>query len=73
VDAIDDRGRTVDLAALEPGEAMVRALRGTLRYPPDHVATVRASRALCHYTPKPGAYHGHAPNDRQAECLGGAA
>ena len=73
MDAIDDKGQPVDLATLEPGEATVRVLRGTLRYPPDHVAIARANRALRDFTPRLGQYHSHAPNERQAACLEGDA
>lgn len=73
MDAIDDKGRPVDLTRLTPGEATVRVLRGTLRYPPDHIAIARANHALRNYTPQPGKYHGHAPNESQAACLTGDA
>lgn len=33
IEAIDEFGHPVDLAALEPGEAFVRCMRGTLRFP----------------------------------------
>lgn len=73
MDAIDDKGRPVDLASLEPGEEMVRVLRGTLRYPPDHVAIARANRALRNYTPRLGQYRASAPTESQRACLEGDA
>lgn len=74
MDAIDDCGRPVDLATLEPGEAMVRALRGTLRYPPDHVVAAQASRRLLNWDPaKPGDYRCVVMTDSQRACLEGDA
>lgn len=75
MDATDDRGRPVDLAALEPGEATVRVLRGTLRYVPDHVAAAQASRRLLNWDPaKPGDYQCVvAMTDGQRACLEGGA
>lgn len=61
------------LAMLEPGELLVRIVRDGWTIPPDHIAIARANRALCHATLWTGTYHGRAPNDRQAECLEGAA
>lgn len=61
------------LAVLEPGELLVRIVRDGWTIPPDHIAIARANRALCHFEIAPGAYRGRAPDDRQAECLEGAA
>lgn len=71
--AVDDKGNAVDLSTLEPGEEMVRVLRGTLRYVPDHIAVARANHALCCFTPAPGTYRDHVPNKQQVECLTGDA
>lgn len=61
------------LAALEPGELLVRIVRDGWTIPPDHVAVAQANRALGHFEAEPGAYRGRAPNASQVECLEGSA
>lgn len=61
------------LAALDPGEMLVRILRDGWTIPPDHIAIARANRALRHFGVDPGTYRGHAPDARQTACLEGAA
>lgn len=61
------------LAALEPGEWLVRCVRDGWTIPPDHVAIARANRRLRDFATEPGAYRSHAPDARQTACLAGAA
>lgn len=60
------------LAALEPGELLVRIVRDGWTIPPDHAAIADANRGRRDFSPAPGTYRGHASTDRQAECLAGA-
>jgi len=61
------------LAALEPGELLVRIVRDGWTIPPDQIAIAQANRALGDFAPKPGAFRSRTPNDNQTECLAGAA
>jgi hypothetical protein len=62
------------LPELQPGELLVRILRGELTIPPDHLAIARANRTLKNWgTPRGGEYRGGTPAARQRECLEGAA
>jgi hypothetical protein len=61
------------LAALEPGELLVKLMRDGWTIPPDHVALAQANRARCRFEPEMGVYRGGVPNDRQTECLEGSA
>jgi len=61
------------LPELEPGELLVRVLRGELTIPPDHVAIAKANRALANWEARPGEYRGGAPTQAQLECMEGAA
>jgi hypothetical protein len=57
---------------LEPGELLVRVLRGELTMPPDHVAIARANRAMANWEQRQGEYRGGAPNEAQRACLEGS-
>lgn len=73
VDAVDALGRPVDLSTLAEGEALVRVLRGTLRYPPNHAAIGRSNRRLANWhAPQPGQYRSRVTTNQQRECLEGA-
>lgn len=61
------------LAALEPGELLVRIVRDGWTIPRDHTAIAQTNRALCDFDARPGTFRSHAPNDSQADCLAGAA
>lgn len=59
------------LETLEPGELMVRVLRGELTIPPDHISIAKANRALSNWGQRRGEYRGGEPNDAQQACLEG--
>lgn len=61
------------LAAMEPGELLVRIVRDGWRIAPDHAAIAKANRALRDWPTRPGTFRGRVPNDSQRECLEGAA
>lgn len=60
------------LAALEPGELLVRIVRDGWTIPPDHAAIANANRRRRDFSPAPGTYRGRVPTDRQDECRAGA-
>lgn len=72
MDATDDKGNAVDLTALEPGEEMVRVLRGTLRYVPDHIGAARATAALAGIGRWRDDMPHAAPTAPQQACVDGA-
>jgi len=57
------------LPKLEPGELLVRVLRGEMTIPPDHAAIARSNRALSNWGQRRGEYRGRQPNEAQRECL----
>lgn len=61
------------LAAIGPGELLVRVVRDGWTIPPDHAAIARANAAIRDFRTTVGTYRGHDPDERQAECLAGAA
>jgi len=63
----------VALAPLQPGEFLVRVLRGELTIPPDHTAIARANLALRNYgSPGSVAARSKDLNEAQRECLEGS-
>ena len=63
---------SVSPASLEPGELLVRVLRGQMTIPPNQVAIARSNRALSNWGQRQGEYRGRQPNDAQRECLEGS-
>lgn len=59
------------LAALAPGEWLVRCLRDGWTVPPDRFAIARANAAIQSFGTRTGAYRGGEPNQDQRECLEG--
>lgn len=60
------------LAALDPGELLVRITRDGWTIPPDHVAIAQANAAIRGFRTTVGTYRGRPSNEAQAECLEGA-
>lgn len=61
------------LAALEPGELLVRLTRDGWTIPPDQVAIAEANEALRDFALEPGRYRGRTPSDAEMACLEGDA
>lgn len=61
-----------NLPDLEPGELLVRIVRGGLTIAPDHVAIAQSNRALASWPQRRLEYHGREPNEAQRDCLEGS-